>query len=184
MRIWSLTRFPSWLTSLLVLGATLPAIALQTSTRTTFEAPPRLTDTVTTFNQVRVRGAKYYFSFVVPPEAGEPLNRIEIEQRPAPDEIDFELEDTFAFVGTRNNREERLTLSDVSLNEETNTLAITFDPPIPPGTAFTVGLEPERNPFPGGTYLFRVRAFPAGNDPYGLDLGVGRLQFYENFDFR
>jgi hypothetical protein len=163
---------------------TFPADALQTPNRTTFEAPPQLTDTAATFNSVRVWGAKYYFSLVLPEDAGEPLKIIEIEQLPAPDKIEYELDETFAFVGTRSNRGESLSLNEVELNEETNTISITFDPPIQPGTAFTIGLEPLRNPAFGGTYLFRVRVLPAGNLPCGLDLGVGRLQFYENHDFR
>lgn len=173
-----------WVSSLLMLAVTFPAVALQTPYRTTFEAPPRLIDTATTFSSVRVWGAKYYFSFVLPDDAGEPLKTVEIKQLSAPDEIEYQLDETFAFVGTRDDRGKRLSLNEVELNEETDTVSITFDPPVQPGTAFTIGLKPVRNPSFGGTYLFRIQVFPAGNMPYGLDLGVGRLQFYDNRDFR
>jgi hypothetical protein len=32
-----------------------------------------------------------------------------------------------------------------------------------------------------GTYLFSVKTFPAGPNPIGFDMGVGRLSFYQNF---
>ena len=56
-----------------------------------------------------------------------------------------------------------------------------FAPPIPPGTTFSIRLEANENPSVPGTYLFSVTTFPAGQNPIGFDLGVGRLSFYQTF---
>lgn len=144
-----------------------------------FEAPPRLEDTSTTFNNTRMWGAKYYFTLTLPDNAGEPLKKVTITQLPSLEEIDYQQNDTFAFKGTARNKGERLNVGEVTKDEESQTLSVIFDPPIQPGTTFTVGLKPVRNPAYGGVYLFRVKAFPVGEKPYGLDLGVGRLHFYQ-----
>ena len=56
-------------------------------------------------------------------------------------------------------------------------MTITFNPPVSPGTRFTVGLKAKQNPDHGGTYLFGVTVFPPGNNPRELYLGSGRLYF-------
>jgi hypothetical protein len=119
--------------------------------------------------------------------AGEPLQRVTINQRQGVDDIRFDLEDTRAFEGTPRNKGEKLTLKEVRKDADTQTISVTFDPPIQPGKTFTIGLRPVRNPWSSGAYIFGVTAFPVGEKPYGLYLGVGRLQFYDNdrdFPFR
>ena len=143
-----------------------------------FEKSPRLINAVTTFNAVRVWSAKYYFTIYLPDNAGEPLEQVTIQQRQGVEDIRFQLEKTFAFEGTHRDKGERLTLQAVSKDEQTNTISVTFDPPIPPGQTFTIGLKPRRNPRYSGIYLFGITAFPAGEKPRSLYLGVGRLQFY------
>jgi hypothetical protein len=147
--------------------------------RTAFEKSPRLLDAVTTLSSVRVWGAKYYFTIALPNDIGEPLGKITIQQRQGGDEIDFYRDKTFAFVGTRKDKGENLSLASVNWDEQTKTISLIFDPPVSPGTTLTVGLKPKRNPDYGGVYLFGVTAFPVGSNPDGLYLGVGRLQFYE-----
>jgi hypothetical protein len=122
----------------------------------------------------------------VPQNAGEPLGRIEIAQQDASNfarNVEFELEDSRAFVGTRGDRGEALTLGNVTADEENQTVSVTFDPPVPPGTVVTLGLRAERNPRSGGVYLFGVTAFPPGESAYGQFLGYGRFNFYESDPF-
>ncbi|MGK7873918.1 MAG: DUF2808 domain-containing protein [Xenococcaceae cyanobacterium] len=149
-----------------------------------FEKSPRLINAVTTYSSVRVWGAKYYFTVNLPENAGEPLQKLTIRQRQGQEYIRFRLDETFAFEGTHRHKGERLTLQTVSRDSETDAISVIFDPPIPPGKTFTVGLYPRRNPRYGGVYLFGVTAFPAGENPYGLYLGVGRLHFYRGGDGR
>jgi hypothetical protein len=145
-----------------------------------FEKSPRLIGATTTYNQTDVWGATYYFTLELPADAGEPLQQITINQRQGFDQIRFDLEDSRAFEGTRRNKGERLNLTEVTKDAETGAISVTLDPPVAPGTTVTIGLRPVRNPWTGGVYLFGVTAFPAGDKPYGLYLGVGRLHFYDN----
>ncbi|MGK7938007.1 MAG: DUF2808 domain-containing protein [Xenococcaceae cyanobacterium] len=150
--------------------------------RVAFDKSPLLRNAVTTLSGVRVWGAKYYFTVELPEDAGEPLQKVVIAQRQGADDIIFRLDKTTAYNGTHRRKEGVLTLQSVSQDEETKAITIIFAAPIPPGTTFTVGLRPRRNPDFGGVYLFGVTAFPSGENPYGLYLGAGRLQFYQGGD--
>ncbi len=143
-----------------------------------FVQPPRLVEATTTYKDVNVWGATYYFTISVPENAGEPLQKITINQHEGVDYIRFDLEETLAFEGTRDDEGQKLELKDVTSDRKTQTVTLTFSQPVPPGKIITIGLKPVRNPFTSGVYLFGVKAFPAGEKPYGQFLGYGRLQFY------
>ena len=66
-----------------------------------FAYPPDLVDATTTFKNVYVWGATYYFTISIPEKAGEPFQRVTITQRQGTDNIRYDLNDTRAFVGTR-----------------------------------------------------------------------------------
>ena len=141
--------------------------------------PPQLTDTSATFSAVDVRNVKYYFTIDLPEASAQSLSKITIQQNPSPEDIEFKLSRTQAFIGTRNNRGEALALKSVIQDPQTDAINITFDPAISPATTLTIGLLAKYNPSVGGVYIFRVRAFPQGNNPTGLDLGVGRFAIYD-----
>ena len=148
--------------------------------RVSFKKPPDLISATTTYNETDVWGARYYFTLSIPENAGESLGRVTINQRQGFEEIEFKLEDTQAFVGTPRHKDQRLTLKDVTKEPQSPTISVTFDPPVKPGTTVTIQLRPVRNPRFSGVYIFGVTAFPAVENPYGLYLGVGRLQFYDS----
>ncbi|MCA1994203.1 MAG: DUF2808 domain-containing protein [Coleofasciculus sp. S288] len=156
-----------------------PAVQLADGT-VSFEKSPRLINATSTYKETNVWGATYYFTLELPEDAGEPLQRVTINQRQGVEDIDFRLEDSRAFEGTPRNKGERLTLNEVTEDEQTKAISVTFEAPVMPGKTVTIGLRPVRNPWTGGVYLFGVTAFPAGEKPYGLYLGVGRLHFYDN----
>ena len=158
------------------------AVQFPDSGRVAFNKSPLLRNAVTTFSGVRVWGAKYYFTVELPADAGEPLQKVVIAQRQGVDDISFYLDKTVAYNGTHRRKEEQLTLENVSQDEETEAITVIFANPIPPGTTFTVRLRPKRNPDVGGVYLFGVTAFPWGENPDGLYLGAGRLQFFQGDD--
>jgi hypothetical protein len=145
--------------------------------RVSFDKSPVLIDAMTTFNSIEVWGATYYFTINLPDSAGEPLQKVIISQRRAQETINFYVNETVAFNGTQSNKQEKLNLQ-ANYDEETGGIAVIFDPPIPPGTTFTVGLKPKRNPYFSGVYLFGVTVFPAGEKPLSLYLGVRSLSFY------
>lgn len=157
------------------------AIQLQDGT-VYFAQPPRLVETATTYNEVYVWGATYYFTINLPENAGEPLQRLTINQREGVDNIHFNLNDSFAFEGKLSGRGQKIGLKDVVGDRKTRTVTITFDPPVSPGKTITVGLKPWQNPYSSGVYLFGVTAFPAGEKSHGQFLGYGRLHFYNNSD--
>jgi hypothetical protein len=155
--------------------------------RVYFEQPPSLVASSTTQNAVAISSVTYYFTISVPENAGEPLQRVTIAQRDGDSvtrRVEYDLEDTRAFMGTRGDRGEDIPLGEVTFDAETLTVSVDFAEPIAPGNVVTIRLEPERNPRSGGVYLFGVTAFPTGETPYGQFLGYGRFQFYErNGDF-
>lgn len=150
-----------------------------------FDTPPRLVGASTTHSTAASSRATYYFTLEIPTEAGEPLQQITIAQREGDtvrQRVEFETEDSLAFVGTPRDRGAEISLGDVTFDAENRTLSMTFEPPIAPGQTVTVGIEPERNPLSDGVYLFGVTAFPAGASSYGQSLGFGRLHFYQPSD--
>lgn len=149
--------------------------------KTFFEHPPLLLEASTTYHEVWVGAAKYYFTISLPENAGEPLKQIVFQQKPSAEMLEFYPDQTVAFVGIRNERGEVLNIQKSQWNSENNSITVIFDPPISPGLTITVGLKPVRNPAIGGTYLFGVTAFPNGAIPAPMYLGVGRLQFYQNY---
>ena len=162
------------LASLLTIAGSTQAVQFPDGT-VSFEQSPRLVEAKTTFKNVGAWGAKYYFTIELPETAGEPLQKVTLRLRQGADDIRFRLDETFAFIGTPNGDRD---LIQAAATDEDDTISVVFEPPISPGTTFTVGLKPRRNPDLDGVYLFGVTAFPAGEKPYGLYLGPGRLQFY------
>ena len=105
------------------------------------------------------------------------LGQVTIQQQENIETIQFELDKTTAFEGTENNKGQALEIKEVTQDPQTKTINVSFEPPVPPDTTFSISLQAKQNPSDGGIYLFTVYAFPAGDNPMGLDLGVGRLQF-------
>ncbi|MBD2347162.1 DUF2808 domain-containing protein [Anabaena subtropica] len=145
-----------------------------------FVQPPRLVDTATTYNQVNVWGATYYFTVSLPENASEPLQQITIHQHQGVDNIRFDLKNSFAFEGTRSRKGQKIGLKDATNNRQTRTVSITFDPPVSPGKTITIGLKPWQNPAVSGVYLFGITAFPPGEKTHSQFLGFGRLHFYNH----
>lgn len=119
----------------------------------------------------------YYFTINLPPKAIESLGQVTIQQQISPETIQFNLERTQAFQETQAQKRV-LTIKNVSLDPKTQTISITFDPPISPGTTVTILLEAQRNPSLVGVYFFDITAYPAGTNPTPLALGAGRFHFH------
>lgn len=146
-----------------------------------FVQPPRLVTSSTSYNGVNEWNATYYFTISLPDQAGEPLQKVTIDQREGVDNIRFDLKDTRAFVGTRQDRGEKIPLGEVTRDKETKTISVVFNPPVAPGKLVTIGLRPVQNPRTSGVYLFGLRGFPPGEKTASQFLGYGRLQFYGNY---
>lgn len=159
-------------------GIYTPTKAVQLADGTVaFAKPPRLLDAITTFRAVRSRGAKYYFTMIHPENAEESVGKVTINLRQGADDIEYRLDKTIAAVGEARDRKAEIAIADATFDPESETVTVSFAQPVPPGTTFTVGLVPKRNPDLDGTYLFGVTAFPAGAKTQGIYLGAGRLQF-------
>ena len=148
-----------------------------------FVQPPSLLAATTTFNDACVWSATYYFTVNLPENAGEPLQRVVINQHEGGENIHFRLEDSRAFFGTRRKKGENLPIQEVTTDPNTRSVVVTFDPPIAPGKTITIALDPVRNPCFGGVYLFGVTAFPPGEKAHGQFLGFGRFHFYDRRNF-
>ena len=159
----------------------LPAQAVQLSDGTVFfTAPPRFVGASSTNNSVNAWSVTYYFTINHLENAGEPLQRVTIVQDEGSDTVKFLPREIRAFEGTRDRLGSKLSLGDVTVDRKSRTVTVNFNPPLPPGKTVTIALSPDRNPFPGGVYLFGVTAFPPGEKPHGQFLGFGRLTFYES----
>ncbi|WP_245915983.1 DUF2808 domain-containing protein [Merismopedia glauca] len=137
---------------------------------------PRLLGAATTFNRAYTPGATYYFNVSIPENAEGSLKQITLTQVEGED-IKYRLDETEAFEGTHRDRGADLKPIEVANNPETRTISVTFSSPVPPGKTVTIGLSPTHNPM-DGVYLFKVKVFPEGDNPQALELGVGRLHFY------
>lgn len=180
-------RVPSIVSSLIgfsTFGMTIPATWAGEYPDGTvfFEAPPRLEKVTTTFNETQMWGATYYFTLTLPAQAGEPLGKLIIKQRGGIEDIALRLDQTVAFVGTPDNQQDSLSLSNISQSDDNREINVELESLVEPGTTITLGLKPRRNPKFDGVYLFGVTAIPAGDTAKGLYLGVGRLQFYDRDD--
>lgn len=160
-----------------------PLTAQAQQARNFFERAPRIVDSFASNRTVSSASRiSYSFDLSIPEDAGAPLQQVAIAQLNGESdarEIEYELEKTQAFVGKHRRRDDELPLSDVSFNGDTDTITLTFDTPVLPGTDLTIRLRPDRNPRREGTYQFGVTAFPTGEDARGLFLGFGRLQFFD-----
>jgi hypothetical protein len=162
-----------------------PGLSIQLQDGTVyFTHTPSLVYSGTTYNSVRVPNPTYYFTIDVPKDAGEPLEKVTINQHQGIENIDFDLRKTSVFVGTKSHEQEKLSLKDVTRDKKTHTVTLTFDPPVTTVGSITIALQPYQNPWSSGVYLFGVTAFPAGAKSYGQFLGYGRLQFYSNGHYR
>ena len=150
--------------------------------RTFFRKSPRLVNVMTTFSGTRIQGATYYYTIDLPEQSGESLQYITIQKREGSEIIKYFLNKTLAFEGTPETKGESLAIKNTQWDEATESLKITLDTLVPPGTTFTVGIKPKKNPEYGGIYSFGVTVFPRGENPLGLYLGNGRLQFYGGDD--
>lgn len=141
-----------------------------------FNQPPSLVKATTTYRNPYVPSI-YYFTLILPENAGEPLQQVTFTQRQGLENIRFDLKRTEAEAETFSHSKQRLTLGEVTRNRETKTVSVTFNPPVTPGQTIKIGLHAVSNPLSGGIYLYGVTAFPAGEKSHGQFLGFGRLQF-------
>ncbi|NEP86539.1 MAG: DUF2808 domain-containing protein [Okeania sp. SIO2C2] len=158
-----------------------PTLAIQTKDGTVYFAqPPRLVKAVTTRSETYVWSATYYFTLSLLPDARVPLERVTITKTEGSGNIRYNPKKIIAFEGTHRQKGQQLAVEEVAVVRETNTVSVTFNPPVPPGKTFTIGLRPVRTPKYGGIYLFGVTAFPVGEKSSGHFLGYGRLHFYDS----
>ncbi|WP_036534817.1 DUF2808 domain-containing protein [Neosynechococcus sphagnicola] len=149
-----------------------------------FVNPPRLLGAVTTSSDVYAWNSTYYFTLQIPEDAGEPLQKVVIVQQEGLDlDLDYNLKQFVAFEGASyRKRGAPIAIGNVGFDRKNQTVTVSFDPPVVPGTTVTVGLRPYANPDTSGVYLFGVTAFPPGERTRSQFLGFGRLTFYRGRD--
>lgn len=143
--------------------------------------PPSLVSADTPDTTIAWPRPHYYFTFNIPNSSPQGVGQVSITPETNPESIAFDLQKTLVFQGTNRERGVAIPLQSVSQDPKTQVITIAFANPVPPNTTFTVSLQAYNNPGLAGTYLFRVQISPAGQNPIALDLGVGRLSFYEPF---
>ena len=146
--------------------------------RTVFEKAPVLVRSAASY-PVAGSSSTYQFTIQVPEDAGEALGAVTISQKENPEQINFDISKSKAFIGDSFAGGKDLSLADIggSQIDDSNEVTIVFDEPVEPGNTVTVSLRTKRNPRSGGIYLFGVTAYPEGENSSGLYLGSGQLHF-------
>lgn len=142
--------------------------------------PPIFVGAQTPDSTINWPNAHYYFTFHLPNNSVESIGQVMIQQQESVEIIPINLSSTYAFIGTQGNVGKPLTIQ-ATQNPQTQAVNVTFNPPVPPGTTFTVRLEAVRNPSMDSIYLYNVTVFPSGMNPTAFPIGVGRLSFYRLF---
>ncbi|NET33611.1 MAG: DUF2808 domain-containing protein [Cyanothece sp. SIO1E1] len=158
-------------TALLAPGAT--AVRFPNG-RVAFDQAPRLVRSATSSVSSN-NGVTYQFTLEVPAGAGEPLKAVNISQRQSIDTVEFQANQSEAFIGDTFAGGPDLSLAAVGGAVEAGEMTVVFDPPIQPGNTVTISVEPDHNPFNGGAYLFGITAFPDGENSLGQFIGHGRV---------
>lgn len=159
------------------LGATLALSQPQTPDPTFFTGnPPALVNAGSPDNSVNWPSARYYFTFQLPSDSPQSFGQATFAPQPSGEPIVFDLAKTTAFQGTQNQQGKSLTIQ--TRQDANGTIYVQFTPPVPPGTTFTVSLQAVQNPSEAGVYQFTVQGFPAGANPTGFDIGMGRFSIY------
>lgn len=164
------------------LGLTLGTVAISAQTalavkfpdgRVAFNRPPSITEVESSFSSANQPNPTYTFRLTVPAEAGEPLKAIEIVQRENIDTVKFKPQRSRAFV---DGNAIPISASDT---ETPGSIRLVFETPVQPGETVTVDVNPRRNPFYRGIYLFGITAYPKGETSLGQFLGYGRIHIYK-----
>jgi hypothetical protein len=145
--------------------------------RTSFIELPTLVKAVTSIKDANVLGALYYFTIDLPAGANAPLQQVDFHLTQGLNYPNFSAKGTEAFVGDRRNQGPKIPLGMVVTDPASQTITVTFDPPVVPGQKVTIALRPLQNPS-SGTYLFEVRGYPEGSLAQNSYIGLGRLDFY------
>lgn len=152
-----------------------PLSSGSSSQLTAFVGIPRLIDSTATQKYVS-SPSTYYFTIQVPENAGISLKKIQLTQTSGIDFLGENNRETSGFEETRKNKGSELSLS-LENNEDTRTIVVNFDQPVPPGKTITIALR-IRNPSSNGIYQLRVTGFPTGEGVREASLGMARFNIY------
>ncbi len=158
-----------------------PASALELRGQTSFTNPPWKVD-FTNYNwYVNQAQGQYYFTITLSENAGAGLGGLVITQTRGVDRT-FSLapKRARAFLG-RPRQQGAAVPVEASFDQATRTLRAVFPEPPQPGQVVTLALRPPLNPTWADTYLFAVKAQPAGPNPVPAPLGVARLEIMSLF---
>ena len=161
-----------------MLQAPPPSQALELRGMTVFQTPPWKLTFRNYYTTVMDNGAEYYFTIEMPEQAGADLGQVEIQQTSGVDwTFPFNVERTRAFLGEPRREGANLPI-ETRFDQQRRLFRIRFLQPPGPGQTLTVALKPYNNPAQSGISLFAVRAYPAGPDPVGQQVGFARLSIY------
>lgn len=150
---------------------------------TAFIHPPRFIEASNTRPFVSARNSTQFFTLDLPESADEPLQSVNIVPQNFINNLRaYQLEETRAFEGARFSQGAELALGDVTVDPDTKTITVTFDPPVPPGRLVTIALRPQHNPRASGIYIFRLIASPPGEQPRSHVAGHARINIDDRGD--
>jgi hypothetical protein len=150
--------------------------------RAVFTKSPQLIRAAATNTSAGVGSSVYQFTVEVPQDAGEPLKALTIIQEPNPEQVEFDLSKSKAFIGDNFSGGSPVALASIGGSKpmKDNSVTVVFDRPVAPGSKVTVSLRAKENPRFGGVYAFGVMAYPKGDRSTSLYLGSRSLAFSQH----
>ena len=156
----------------------LPARSAEVEGQTWFTSPPWKVEFTNYWWYLMQAGVEYYFTVTLPDQAGAGLGGLVIQQTRGVDrDFRFFTHRTRAFVG-RPRREGAAIPVQASFDGQSRTMTVRFPQPPQPGQTVTVALLPWHNPTWSDTYMFAVKALPAGANPVPASLGFATMPIY------
>ncbi|WP_218079853.1 DUF2808 domain-containing protein [Anthocerotibacter panamensis] len=143
---------------------------------------PQLTRAATSNISSSYDYARYSFTIEVPEDSGAALGGLVIGV-PASGWHRVPNQDTVSAVDGQGKPVALARIEPGAMEQKVapgdHALVLTFAQPVAAGQSVTVQFYPMRNPRQGGSFLFDIAAFPAGEPSPPRFLGFGRITFYQ-----
>ncbi|UFP96296.1 DUF2808 domain-containing protein [Gloeobacter morelensis] len=144
-----------------------------------FTSVPRLVNT-TAYNRMINFRSNLYFTIAVPANAGEPLQRVDVDLGDLGPEYYPDLGRTEVVNAEGSERRYALDKVVITGDRFQPSVSVRLAEPVEPGNTVVVGLPIYLASRIGGTQLFGITAFPPGEKAHGQFLGYGHIRIDDN----
>jgi hypothetical protein len=170
-----------WVTACALALATVAgssALAVQVADGTVyFNRAPQLVNT-SGYGRLAPFATDFVFSIYTPPDAGEPLQRIDIDLGDFGPELVIS-QVRVALLDRVSEAPPTIARTTERTEAGRRILSLVLSQPVAPGRTVAVDLRTAQISRLGGVYLFGITAFPRGEKAHGQFLGFGRVRIID-----